>query len=200
MLSLAVVAWMELMEHVPAKDQVMGVHRKVILGRHEWVREHRCSRDLRRGPLTFWATPVTGCGLAGRGHAVALQHLLHVSLPPSSQNLRCSCARGGAGWSAGAVLGAGAHAHPLSLTFSCNMCFLCCRIARLAGAAGDPASSLLPAARVRREARAALELRPEDGVRLAPGPRGAPGLPTPTVDPAGIAAGADAGSGHAPPE
>lgn len=66
--------------HVPAKDQVLGVLRKVILGRHEWVkRVHKVLRDPRRGPTHLLGNAGAGCGLAGRGHAVALQHLLHVS-------------------------------------------------------------------------------------------------------------------------
>lgn len=65
--------------HVPRQGPGPGSLRKVILGRHEWVkRRTRCSETPGGGPTLLWATPVPAVGLLG-GHAVALQHLLHVS-------------------------------------------------------------------------------------------------------------------------
>lgn len=59
--------------HIPAKDQVLGVLRKVILGRHERVKRVRAvPRAPGRGPPHLLGDSGAGRGLAGRGHAMAL--------------------------------------------------------------------------------------------------------------------------------
>lgn len=96
--------------------------------------------------LTFWLTPVPGKGLQGGGTPWRCRTCSTCLTTASWQNRRCSCR--GTGWSVGAGPQGGA-SRARRLTFSCSMCFLCCRMRRTSwGSSGSlfPASTSCTAA------------------------------------------------------